>query len=157
MSEADRPDVDEYTADALEHIARVRDFLGQFSAELTTRGIRHDASKLDPEEMTIFEPVRARLRELSYGSEEHKSAMAEIAHGIRRHHAINSHHPEHYPDGVAGMNLLDLVEMFCDWRAACERSKGGDFRKSVEINIARFQIDAQLASILRNTIAFMKP
>ena len=49
------------------------------------------------------------------------------------------------------MNLLDVVEMVCDWKAASERTKDGDFAKSIEIGIDRFKIDPQLASILRNT------
>lgn len=28
------------------------------------------------------------------------------------------HHPQHFRDGVAGMNLVDLVVMLADWKAA---------------------------------------
>ena len=52
------------------------------------------------------------------------------------------------------MTLLDLVEMLCDWSAACERHGDGSMTKSVEINIDRFNIDPQLASILKNSVEF---
>jgi hypothetical protein len=42
--------------------------------------------------------------------------------------------------------------MLCDWKAASERTKDGDFAKSIEIGIERFKIDPQLAAILRNSI-----
>ena len=43
---------------------------------------------------------------------------------------------EIYANGVAGMDILDLVEMLCDWKAASERTKDGDFQKSIEIGEA---------------------
>ena len=39
---------------------------------------------------------------------------------------MNRHHPEHFgEDGIRGMNLPDVVEMLCDWKAASERTKDG--------------------------------
>jgi hypothetical protein len=56
------------------------------------------------------------------------------------------------PDlGINGMSLLDLVEMFCDWKAATERHADGDIKRSIEINQKRFNMTPQLASILENT------
>jgi len=52
---------------------------------------------------------------------------------------------------VNEMNLLDLVEMLCDWKAATERHADGDMGKSLEHNANRFSIDPQLAGILKNT------
>jgi hypothetical protein len=72
---------------------------------------------------------------------------------LDHHYANNSHHPQFYKNGIDGMNLLDLVEMFFDWKAATERTKDGDIRKSIEINSTRFNISPQLVSIFVNTIA----
>jgi uncharacterized protein DUF5662 len=60
--------------------------------------------------------------------------------------------PEHYESGIAGMTLLDIVEMLCDWKAASERTKQGSIAQSLGHNRQRFQIDDQLASILENTV-----
>jgi hypothetical protein len=49
------------------------------------------------------------------------------------------------------MNLIDLVEMLCDWKAASERHNDGNIKKSIEINTARFGLSWQLAKILENT------
>ena len=43
--------------------------------------------------------------------------------GIEHHYAVNSHHPEHYEAGIAGMSLFDLIEMLVDWKAASERMR----------------------------------
>lgn len=53
--------------------------------------------------------------------------------------------------GVYGMNLLDIVEMLCDWKAASERHQTGNFEKSLEINAARFNLQRQLVVIFENT------
>lgn len=54
-------------------------------------------------------------------------------------------------NGIAGMTLIDLVEMFCDWAAAVQRHADGDLARSIEINRERFGISDQLAQILENT------
>ncbi len=68
---------------------------------------------------------------------------------LAHHYANNSHHPEHYPDGVAGMDLFDLVEMFFDWKAASER--GQEPAMNLTVACERYKIDPMLAAILRNT------
>jgi len=49
------------------------------------------------------------------------------------------------------MNLIDIVEMFCDWKAASERQLDGNLLKSIEKNADRFNMDPQLKQILINT------
>lgn len=53
--------------------------------------------------------------------------------------------------GVYGMTLMDLVEMFCDWKAATERHADGSLEKSIQINRERFHLTRPLTDILENT------
>lgn len=39
------------------------------------------------------------------------------------------------------MNLIDIVEMIADWKAASERQKDGNLLVSIEKNAKRFHID----------------
>jgi len=71
---------------------------------------------------------------------------------LKHHYENNSHHPEHYPNGINGMSLLDLIEMLADWKAAGMRHADGDMQKSLEINKKRFGMSDQLAEIFQNTI-----
>ena len=50
------------------------------------------------------------------------------------------------------MTLVDLVEMFCDWKAATQRMHDGNIRKSLEVNRKRFNISDQLTRIFENTV-----
>lgn len=144
------------TPDSLAHIRRVQELLADMQARLAWRAIEHDRSKLEEPEKSMFDEVTLALRGLTYGSDEYKAQLAAMGPALAHHYAHNSHHPEHYPDGVAGMTLLDLVEMLCDWKAAGERhSAGGGILKSLEINRERFNISDQPYSILLNTVREM--
>ena len=135
------------------HISRVRVLLRDFAEELDARGISHDSSKLEEPEKSAFDLLTPRLRLLEYGSPEYKASLAELGLALQHHYSKNPHHPEAKVDGIAGFSLIDLVECFLDWKAASERLETGDIRKSIELNVERFGIEPQLASILRNTVA----
>jgi len=61
-------------------------------------------------------------------------------------------HPDLRETGnISGMNLIDLIEMLCDWKAAGLRHDDGDLMKSIEINQERFGYSDELAHIFRNT------
>ena len=137
--------------DTQEHIFQVAERLQVVCAELRGRGERHDASKLGAEEKPYFDAVGMRLQGLVYGSDEYRSALQTLDPALKHHYATNSHHPEHYANGVAGMDLIDLIEMYCDWAAAALRTKDGDLAKSIDINIERFGIEGPLGEVLKNT------
>lgn len=139
--------------DTLEHIRRVQARLQEITERLTTRGEVHDASKLVSPEKEAFDVLTPRLAGLTYGSEEYRASLRELKPAIEHHYAANSHHPEYYGElGVNGMSLLDVVEMFCDWKAAGERHADGNFGASLNTNRTRFAISDQLAAIFANTL-----
>lgn len=144
------------TADTLLHIKRVSFYLNKAAIELIKRAGVHDQSKLEEPEKTEFDRLTPILKDLTYGSEEYKASLQELQVALKHHYENNSHHPEHYEGGIAGMDLFDVMEMFCDWLAATERTKGGDIIKSIGINEKRFAIPSELSSIFVNTITKLK-
>lgn len=137
--------------DTRDHQGKVYANMQRIYYELWNRSQVHDDSKLESPEKEIFDAVTPKLRGLTYGSDEYKAALVEMGEALQHHYAHNSHHPEHRSNGVDGMSLMDVVEMFCDWQAASQRHADGDFGKSLEINKQRFAISDQLASIFENT------
>jgi len=137
-------------AETLTHIHAVRDRIGSFIAVMLRRAARHDASKFSPEEKPAFDRVIPLLRDVPYGSDRWREVAALLGPAAAHHFAHNSHHPQHYPEGIAGMDLFDLVEMLCDWMAAAERRPADGVR--LDLNIAEFGIEPQLAAILANTL-----
>jgi hypothetical protein len=140
------------TYDTRKHINRVGLYLAIFQGFLSDRADLHDASKLLPPEKETFDRVTPLLKELTYGSDEYRETLASMYDALEHHYANNRHHPEHFPNGINGMNLIDLVEMVCDWKAASERHADGDIYKSLEINKKRFEMSDQLYQILKNTV-----
>lgn len=137
--------------DTFDHINRVRVLLEEARTNLMTRSATHDQSKLGALEKAAFDIATPRLKELEYNSPEYKASLAELGVALDHHYANNSHHPEHYSDGIRGMSLLDVIEMLMDWKAASERHATGDVVKSIEQNQGRFGYSDDLKAILLNT------
>lgn len=133
------------------HILRVQELLAPIAAQVVERGILHDRSKLSDPELATFDEFTPRLKASTYGSDEYKGFLTEMAVGLKHHYAENRHHPEHHEVGIDGMTLVDLIEMLADWKAATERHDDGDLARSLELQRERFGISDQLSLILRNT------
>src|SRR3970040_1780650 len=114
-----------------EHINTVGKMMNKLLELLIVRRERHDRSKLEAPEAEIFEVMTARLKGSTYGSPEYTAMLAEMKPALDHHYQANKHHPEFYKDGIAGMSLLDLVEMLLDWKAATLRHADGDIKKSI--------------------------
>lgn len=137
--------------DTFRHIERVRNLLNVCVQDLIRRGELHDQTKLESPEVEAFTEYTPKLAACTYGSDEYKGYLAAIKPALDHHYANNRHHPEHHKEGVNDMNLLDIMEMLCDWKAASERHNDGNIRKSIEINANRFSLSPQLVRILENT------
>jgi hypothetical protein len=133
------------------HIVMVGRYLSEIIMELYARAAEHDKSKMETPEVEMFDEFTPKLKGMTYGSEEYKQCLAAMAPALAHHYQKNRHHPEHYKNGISGMSLIDLIEMFCDWLAATKRHEDGDIFKSISINAKRFGYDTILASVLKNT------
>ncbi len=148
------------------HILLVGKYLQAFACELLQRASAHDASKLEDPEKETFEKYTPLLSGVAYGSEEYKTFLREMKPALDHHYAHNKHHPEYNDingysfstlnDPIRSMDLIDIVEMLCDWLASTERVKGSDIGKSIEINEKRFGINDQLSQLFRNTASILK-
>lgn len=142
--------------DTLAHIGLVGTLLGRVARDLETRACVHDASKLKSPELEVFDEFTPKLKGSTYGSDEYRAFLSAMKPALDHHYAANSHHPEHYPDGIRGMSLLDVVEMLCDWIAATKRHADGDVRRSIEINQQRFGYSDEMKQILLNTVPLLE-
>ncbi len=139
--------------DTCQHIQQVQRMLNKVIRDLLDRSEKHDQSKLASPEVEMFTEYTPKLAASTYGSEEYNGFRKAMGPALDHHYAKNRHHPEHFADGVNDMNLLDLIEMFCDWKAATMRHHDGNLRKSIEINADRFGLSPQLVRLLENTAA----
>lgn len=141
--------------ETVKHSDAVRTLLHRVIVDLLERSRVHDASKLEEPERTTFAEMTPKLAQSVYGSEEYKGYLAEMRPALEHHYSHNRHHPEHFPAGIHGMNLLDLLEMLLDWKAASTRHATGDIRQSVELNQERFGYSDELKGLLLNTVDYL--
>lgn len=139
----------------LEHIRRVNQLLIGCSKEMLDRAVKHDATKIVEPELSGFNHLDPDFRKLPYGSPEYFNIVnkPEVQRAIAHHHKHNSHHPEHYEEGIMDMNLFDIIEMLCDWKAASERntSDNNKFEQHLEYNYKRYKIPIDIQIIIHNT------
>lgn len=142
--------------DTFRHIERVRNLINKCIENLMIRGEKHDQSKLESPEVELFTEYTPKLATCIYDSDEYKEMKKAMKPALDHHYANNSHHPEHHKNGIEDMNLLDIIEMLCDWKAASERHNDGNIKKSIEINANRFSMSPQLTKIMENTVAILE-
>lgn len=135
-----------------EHKQNVSIYISSIIRNLLTRGILHDESKLKSPEVEIFTEYTPKLATSTYGSDEYKDFLEEMGVALEHHYKKNRHHPEHFDNGIKDMNLVDLIEMLCDWKAATLRHNDGDILKSIEHNQKRFGYSDELKQIFINTV-----
>lgn len=147
---------DQVIRETEEHQRVVQALIKTICEKLLERGLHHDKTKLQSPEIDAFVEMQRRTHDVAYGSEEYNKALEDLKPALEHHYAKNRHHPEHYPDGIKGMNLVDIVEMLCDWKASTARYKAGNLLTSIDINVKRFNISEDLAAILRNTAEMLE-
>lgn len=143
-------------AQTWDHIDLVQRLLACLQVELIKRSVSHDRSKLVPPEVSTFVEFTPKLKASTYGSPEYKQFLVDMKPALDNHYANNRHHPEHFPNGVNDMNLIDLLEMITDWFCASRRHADGDPYKSLEHNTGRFGLEPQLVQLLANTIPVLQ-
>lgn len=163
---------DDVMRETVKHVRRVGILLADCQHELSRRAVMHDDSKFSEQEFPYFAEATPALRGLTYGSDEYREQLKKIQPAIDHHNMVNRHHPEHFAcdntgydpeydarikDGRAfnEMNLLDLIEMLADWKAATERHDDGDLSRSISINQSRFGYSDHMVNLLRNTASFL--
>lgn len=138
--------------ETLKHIHEVRKNIFKLILSLNTRGEEHDKSKLESPESEIFAKYVDKLAETEYGSDEYKELLEKVKPAILHHYSKNRHHVEFHKNGIDDMDLVDLIEMLCDWLAATQRNRNGNIRKSIDINAEKYKISDQLKRIISNTV-----
>lgn len=136
------------------HRIDVHTLLNKVITILNERGINHDISKYSKEEREIFQSIV--FTDVEYGTDAYYNRLNLLKTATDHHYKINSHHPEYYKNGIKDMNLIDIIEMLCDWISAAKNyNKVGDVYKSIDIGQQRFGYDNILKNIFLNTIKLL--
>jgi len=135
----------------LKHKEQIAVLLAKFAAELTYRSAVHDNSKFSPDEFDVHSDNVNHFNKYLFDTKEEKELKERLMPAGILHRKRNRHHPEHFEDGIDGMNLIDILEMLCDWKSASTRVSGDSLRKGLPILKNKYNISPQLLKILENT------
>ena|SRR6266568_2956420 len=144
----------DFVKDLVQHKAWVAESMQVAATDLFHRAAIHDNSKFETEEYELYDQVFPDLQKYAYGSAELKAVYVQLGPALAHHLKVNRHHPEYHENGINGMNLLDVLEMVCDWLAASKRSQTG-IARGLEINKERYGISDQLLEIIKHTVAML--
>lgn len=143
----------DFLNDTLLHIGEVQENLEIFASFLRQRGLAHDRSKLEELEFDAFVGTREQFKKANYGSDEYAECMRLTKPAVDHHYTNNPHHTGFHNDGVNDMNLVDIIEMLCDWAAAARRSPDKELVDTMEYAFDKYGIDKQLEGIIRTTLS----
>ena len=73
------------TQDTREHIATARIFINKLYRSLRWRSLKHDASKLEEPEKSIFDEYTPKLATSTYGSDEYKGYLKGMGVSLEHH------------------------------------------------------------------------
>jgi len=147
-----------YKNNVKDHKRKVAKYIKKLMRKLATSAMEHDDSKLSQAESPYYiDPVWDLNHEPKpkYGSDEHKALTDKMGNGWKHHLKVNRHHPEHHENGLRGMNLVDLIEMVCDWCAAAERGNNDPALALDQVKNKK-GISPDLEAVIRNTLRLAK-
>ena len=128
-------------------------YLTRFALKLIWRGIIHDYSKFSIFEGMSYGEFIPEFKNVKYGTPEYDVILKKFQPAIDHHYTYNKHHPQHFENGYTDMSLLDLTEMFFDWKAASKKKIGtGSLEKSLPINAKRFDMSEDIVKIMNNSL-----
>jgi len=133
------------------HIHRVQELMYRLMNLLMKRCEAHDKSKLSEPEKSGFEAMDNEPY-YPYGSPEYFDKLKRYSDILNHHYKLNPHHPEHYSGFISEMDLLDILEMVCDWASRRGGLSDKEMIDLVEQQSERFSIPSELSSILLNTM-----
>jgi len=146
----------DFLCDTLLHISEVRENIEKVCGELKMRGAAHDRTKLQELEFDGFVSTREKFKKANYGSPEYQECVDLTKPAVDHHYENNRHHAGFHKDGINDMNLIDIMEMLADWKAAERRSPDKTLEDTFEYAFKKYGIDEQLGKIIINTCVMLR-
>ena len=133
------------------HINRVQKWIGKFSSILFIRGVNHDKSKLCEPELSLWKKMDEEPR-YPYGTLKYKEKLNRYKEVFQHHYMHNKHHPEHWSGYYSEMDLMDVIEMLCDWLGYKEDITLKEAETLVNQQCERYGFNDTFRHLLYNTL-----
>lgn len=95
----------------LTHIRKVNENIIKFCQEMLQRAMVHDQSKLEEFEKPLIDEHSQELYSHVYGSPGYMKVLDKMRPAIAHHEANNTHHVEHYSNGIEGLRCIVIGKL----------------------------------------------
>ena len=147
---------EEYLSTVKDHVDEVSTLAKNLCKLVIYRCNSHDSTKFSPIEYKLMAKHREKMDKCKFGTDEYNEILKLIEPAKLHHYKCNRHHPQHFDNDLSKMNLIDIIEMICDWISAARRQhKDGNIKESINICINEFNIQDPLKGIIENTIELL--
>lgn len=119
--------------------------------ELEHRADSHDDSKLREPEYSGWLEMDKEPR-YPYGTPQYFEKMRRWKWLFDLHYRHNRHHPEHWHGFFEDMDLMDVLEMMCDWVSYNDRLTSMSAIEITEQQCERFGFPPLLKDLIMNTL-----
>lgn len=133
------------------HINRVQNWINRFTGILFNRGKVHDKSKLNEPEFSMWKKMDEEPR-YKYGTKEYNEKINRYKEVFNLHYQQNRHHPEHWSSFYSEMDLIDVIEMLCDWLGYKDDITIKEAEELVNIQCKRYGFNSTFQNLLYNTL-----
>jgi hypothetical protein len=133
------------------HKRNVSKRIQMFISLLQKRADNHDNSKLTEPEYSLWCAMDMEPR-YRYGTPEYEDKLRRFRKVFELHYKNNRHHPEHHLNGVNDMNLIDLIEMLCDFISYKEEITYTEASNMLDKQADRFNFSEEIRTLLLNTL-----
>jgi hypothetical protein len=142
----------DFLCDTMLHVSEVQENLEQISSELRKRAFAHDRTKFQALEFDSFVSTREDFKKANYGTPEYQKCCDIVQPALDNHYSNNRHHTGYHKNGIYDMNLIDILEMLADWKAASRRSPTQTFKESLPKCYKKYNINETLQKIIETTL-----
>lgn len=122
-----------------------------FISLLHNRAVNHDNSKLVEPEYSLWCAMDLEPR-YKYGTPEYEDKLKRFRKVFELHYKANRHHPEHHLNGIIDMNLIDLIEMLCDFISYKDNITYTEASNMLDKQSDRFGFSEEIRTLLMNTL-----
>jgi hypothetical protein len=148
-------EVERYLNDLAQHKGWVNKYIVKVVHLLRERADGHDDDKYKDPLKRIYSKNFDALCKTTFRSPEYNKIVGseEFQEAFKIHTKNNRHHPQHFENGVEDMNLIDIIEMLCDWKAASDRTgRKQSVKEGMELNYEKYHIDGIARKWIENTL-----
>ncbi len=135
----------------INHRRAVQRWMQQFAITLLRRAENHDNSKLKSPEFELWEQMDSEPK-YAYGTKEYFEKMDRYRPLFELHWKNNRHHPEHFERSYDDIDLIDILEMICDWLSYKDNLTYTQASELVSMQCERYNFSEELRELILNTL-----